>query len=740
MDLSANIGLPLFDKGYINITANKQTYDYINIAGNDNRYLNAEGNPVPVGTVGAAPNAAGIIPCTGGNCIPTSGPYAITNDFGYPNPNRNQGPGEFQLQMATVQAGYNFTDDLKLYFEGTIGERTGKKHNTFRTPTQVIASPGSSQACSASNLQGFNTAQTAGGAPACAIGVSTGSGVGVALLAGSAAATPGINSKGTIISSGQAGTLFTPGELVMYPTGMQPLTQVREVDYQYNAGLNFKLLGFGFDVDIGYGKDINQIETINTANRSLFIDTHTSPTNFYDGEFSGSQFTGTIDASRTFDVGLASPLTFAWGGEAREDEYGIGAGDPASYYKEGPQAFPGFSPTTAGNHSRKNYAGYVDFAVSPVEELHVDVAGRFEHYTDFGDTETGKITARYDFSPAFAIRGTISTGFRAPSIAEEFYSAVSVSAIAATVQLPADSAAAKVLGLPNLKPESSTQFSAGVVAHVLDNLFATVDVYSLALGNRIVSSSTVNSSGGAINTPLVTQAITLEGVTLDPTATQQGVAAFLNGVSTLSQGVDVTVSYLSDFDEYGSVRWTLGANYNNTAISSVVRPPAVLLASNPNASFFTFQTLYNYVHGAPQDKIGLTADWNMGVWGATLRETYWGPQHSYVSPNGGGELIPFNQSDIGLTDAEVRYSFTDDIELAVGGENIFDIGSAKLPYAPASCAGGGVIVITTCSPGPDSPSGVALTASGSNVGRGPFGAPAFNPLGGYYYARISYKL
>jgi iron complex outermembrane receptor protein len=296
------------------------------------------------------------------------------------------------------------------------------------------------------------------------------------------------------------------------------------------------------------------------------------------------------------------------------------------------------------------------------------------------------------------------------------------------------------LGLPNLKPESSTSFSAGVVAHFSDNLFATVDVYSLALGNRIVSSSTVNSSGGAINTPLVTQAITLVGVSLDPTATQQGVAAFLNGISTLSQGVDVTVSYLSDFDEYGSVRWTLGANYNNTSISTVVPPPAVLLASNPNASFFTFQTLYNYVHGAPQDKIGLTADWNMGVWSATLRETYWGPQHSYVSPNGGGELVPFNQSDIGLTDAEVRYSFTDDIQLAVGGENIFDIGPAKLPYAPASCAGGGVIVITTCSPGPDSPSGVALTASGSNVGHGPFGAPAFNPLGGYYYARIVYKL
>ena len=122
-----------------------------------------------------------------------------------------------------------------------------------------------------------------------------------------------------------------------------------------------------------------------------------------------------------------------------------------------------------------------------------------------------------------AIRGTLSTGFRAPTLAEEFYTAVNVSPTSATVQLPANSAAAALLGLGNLQPETSISYSAGIVAHPLDDLSVTVDAYSIAIGNRITTSATVNSSGGSINVPLVTPAVQLDGVSLDPTATQQGV-------------------------------------------------------------------------------------------------------------------------------------------------------------------------------------------------------------------------
>jgi iron complex outermembrane receptor protein len=740
-DITANIGLPLTSKGYVNISIDQKTQAFTQNGGPDPRLINAQGQPAPVGTVGTAPNAAGIIACSGGNCIPTSGPYAVTGLPGYPNSNRIDGNGEYQLETGIFNAGYDLNDDIQFYAQGTIAARTAKSFENLRLNTQVIAAPGSNQPCSAANLQGFNTAMTAAGAAACAIGVSNGSGLGVAVLNGSAAGTPGVNSKGTIISSGQAGTLFTPGELVAYPQGMEPQEGIREVDYQYNAGVKFKLLDFGFDANIGYGKDIDKLYTLQSANLSLFQDTHSTPFNFYDGQFQASQFTGTIDASRTFEVGLASPLTFAWGVEAREDTYSIGAGDPSSYYKAGPQSFPGFAPASAGDHSRKNYAAYVDFAVAPIENLQVDVAGRFEHFTDFGDTEIGKVTARYDFTPEFAIRGTVSTGFRAPTLAEEFYTAVNVSPVAATVQLPADSAASNLLGLQNLKPEVSTQYSLGIVTHPLDNLSATVDVYSITLGNRIVTSSTVTSAGGSINTPLVTQAILNDGVSLDPTATQQGVTSFLNGINTKTQGVDVTVTYLSDFDDYGLVRWTLGGNYNNTSVSSVAPSPAVLLASNPNASFFNQQSLYNFVHSAPQEKIGLTADWSLDEFGATLRETYWGPQHSYTSPNAGGELIPFNQAGVGLTDAEVRYSFTDDIQLAVGGNNIFAVRPDGVPFAPANCATVPGVILTrgaSCVAGPNNSSGEGQTGANGQVINAPFNT-AWDPNGGFYYARIVYK-
>ena len=186
---------------------------------------------------------------------------------------------------------------------------------------------------------------------------------------------------------------------MLYPNGFRPMEVLKEDDYQYNIGVKFNVLGWDVDADVGYGKDIDNIYTYSSGNRSLFIDTHTSPTNFYDGSFTASQFTGKVDATHSFNVGMASPLTVAVGVEAREDTYGIGAGDPLSYYKEGAQSFPGFTPSAAGDHSRKNYAGYIDLAIAPIEELQIDIAGRVEHYTDFGDAQIGKITARYDFNP-----------------------------------------------------------------------------------------------------------------------------------------------------------------------------------------------------------------------------------------------------------------------------------------------------------------------------------------------------
>jgi len=753
-----NMGLPLFDKGFVNLTVEKQYNNFTQYAGADARYLTAQGTVVPqaiVNSVGANGVAVLRTPTTVppgqvGNSIPNT---FLPGVIGYPRANAINGKPEQQITMGMFNAGYDFSDNFSLYTFGSYGHKFGQSMENDRLPNQIIATLGSNQPCSATNPNGYNTGSST------QIG-TTGAGIaasctGPFTLLGSSGApgTPGggLNARGQIISSGNAGNLFSAtlinvnngallpaatGEpllgtttiLVADPNGFRPMEVLKEDDYQYNVGTRFNVMGWDVDVDVGYGKDIDKIYTWNSGNRSLFIDTHTTPTNFYDGAFTASQLTGTIDATHAFNVGMASPLTVAIGAEAREDLYGISAGEPLAYYKEGAQSFPGFTPSAAGTHSRKNYAAYIDFAIAPIEELQIDIAGRAEHYTDFGDTQIGKITARYDFSPAFGIRGTISTGFRAPTLAEEFYTAVNVSPTSATIQLPADSAAAQLLGLEGLTPEISTSSSVGFVAHPLADMSVSVDVYNIAIGHRITTSATVTSAGGAINTTLVTSAINLFGVSLDPTATQQGVTAFLNGIATVTQGVDVTINYPTDIGDYGLIDWTLAGNYNQTYVSSILPPPAVLTASNPSASFFRTDTLFNFVNSAPKEKVGLTANWSLDEFGVTLRETYWGPRHATTTPNNGGLVIPQNQAGVLLTDLEGRYNITEQLQFALGANNLFNMRPDIQGFAFGSSFPNGNNATT----------GVSVPA-GNGSTQGNYLGTAWDPNGGYYYGRVVFN-
>ena len=348
---------------------------------------------------------------------------------------------------------------------------------------------------------------------------------------------------------------------------------LREDDYGYTFGINGKLAGWNFDLSSTYGKDLDNISTEHSANLDLYEATHTTPTNFYDGTFISGQWTGNLDIDRSFEIGWASPLNVAVGSEVREDTYQIKSGDVYSHYLGGGQSYPGFALSDAGSHSRKNYAAYFDLAAVPIENLQVDVAGRYESYTDFGDTEIGKITARYDITPEWAVRGTASSGFRAPTLAEEYYSATNVAPTSAVIQLPPNSPAAALLGLKPLQPEVSTSYSVGVVAHPFEGFSATLDLYSISLKNRIVGSGNLYGIGGANNSA---------GGQCCHRGTRQcaGPEPHLcrrRGVrqrhQTLTQGVDITANYASDFDDMGTVNWTVAMNWGETTISSLPPTP-----------------------------------------------------------------------------------------------------------------------------------------------------------------------
>ncbi|GAB3408921.1 TonB-dependent receptor [Massilia agilis] len=499
----------------------------------------------------------------------------------------------------------------------------------------------------------------------------------------------------------------------VYPNGFSPLETFNEQDYALTVGAKFKALGWSFDLSSTYGKDVSKIGVASSANVSLFNDTGFTPTEFRAGEFHASQLTNNLDLSREFDVGMASPLNVAAGLEQRRDTYEIVAGDAASRYKEGSQSFPGFSLTDAGSHSRTGKAGYVDISGKPVTDLTVDLAARYEHFSDFGNAKVGKLTTRYDFSPAVGVRATYSNGFRAPTLAEEYYSATNVSPRSAFVQLPPNSAGAKLVGVNGLKPEASTNISAGIVLHPTANLAITLDAYQISIRDRIVGSGALYGSGGAINSPAVIKAIIANGNVLDPTVVQTGINIFSNAVNTRSRGLEFVATLNSSYGEWGKVDWSAAANYNKVEVTKINQAPAQLQPQtllDPSA-------IADIETASPRMRLNLGALWKLGKWTMNLREAFYGRSESLDSSDGAvwykNEVKP-----TWITDLELAYSPSKTWTFAVGANNLFNtypnqVNATLLAERRANLDNGAVTLYPSFSP--------------------------FGINGGYYYARASMK-
>jgi iron complex outermembrane receptor protein len=524
---------------------------------------------------------------------------------------------------------------------------------------------------------------------------------------------------------GVGGSVSTPGELIPFPSGFNPREASREDDYSFAAGVKGSTAGWNWDLSSTYGHDKAEISTLGSANASLFIDTHTTPTNFFDGAFIASEWTGNLDITRMFDVGMASPLNVAFGGEWRRETYEISTGDPASIYKEGGQSYPGFQPSDSGEHKRTNYAGYVDFALDPIAGLKLDLAGRYEHYSDFGSTTVGKLTGRYDFNPQIALRGTISTGFRAPTLAEEFYSATNVAPTFAVVNLPPNSSAAHLVGFQNLKPEKSTNYSVGIVAHPVAGMQITLDAYQIEIKDRIVNTGTLlGLVGTSIVSPGALAAIAAHGNVLDPSVTYVGIATFTNGANTRTRGAELTATYASDFGDLGHVDWSVGVNYNETTVTKLKPlPAAVANAAFSQTSLLSPTALSTLTNATPKEKAVLSAYWTKGKWSLNLRENVFSSVSAIIDFSGAGtgpEARRFEVPATGLTDIDLGYRFSDAIKLDIGANNLFDQRPPGVPNVPNG-------------------SGGVRPLSGNNV----YGEPAqFSPYGingGYYYGRVTFN-
>lgn len=510
---------------------------------------------------------------------------------------------------------------------------------------------------------------------------------------------------------------------VPFPNGFDPKEHLEEDDYSVGGGIKGKAGGWDWDLASTFGHVRDQISTLNSANASLYADTGLTPTNFYDGAFRSTEWTNNLDVASEFDVGMASPLTVALGAEYRRNTYAISAGDPFSIYKEGGQSFPGFQPTDAGSHHRTNYGVYADLAADVVTGLKVDLAGRYEHYSDFGSTVVGKLTARYDFNPMFAIRGTVSNGFRAPSLAEEYYSATNVAPTFAVVQLPANSPAAKQIGFSNLKAEKSFNLSGGFVAHPIEGMQITLDAYQIEIKRRIVGSGILlGQVGSTIVSRNVLDAIAAHGNVLDPTGLSYvGVSIFTNGAKTRTRGIELTGNYASDFGDMGHVDWTVAVNYNKTTVLKQAPLPAAVVAPAFGQTFLLGPTAVSYLETAtPRAKVVGGALYTLNKLTVNLRETVYGKTSEIISFDGtgvGGRVLKIGTTAI--TDLDVGYAITDQVKVNVGANNLFNHKAPKSPNVPNG-------------------SGGFRPADGGNVYSAPLGFSPFGINGGYYYSRITY--
>ncbi|WP_174296933.1 TonB-dependent receptor plug domain-containing protein, partial [Sphingomonas bacterium] len=521
---------------------------------------------------------------------------------------------------------------------------------------------------------------------------------------------------------GVAGTLTTPGELIPFPQGFNPREKIKESDFAFTGGAKGDLGGFGYDLSATYGRDKNVIETVDSVNRSLFVNTHASPRNFYDGFFQASEFTANADFSKPFDIGTGSMLNVAFGAEYRRNTYQIGSGDAGSIYLEGGQSYPGFRPTDAGSHRRDNAAGYIDLATTVMDKLKVDLAGRYEHYSDFGSRVIGKGTARYDIAPTFAIRGTVDSGFRAPTLAEEFYSATNVSPTSATVQLPANSAAAKVLGFQNLRPEKSFGFSFGGVFRPLPKLAITIDAYQTKITDRILGTGTFFNTGGATNYPLVTQAIVANGNILDPTVVQTGISVFTNGGDTRTRGIDATASYDVGLNDLGDLTLSLSANYNKTILTRINAAPTGL----PGATLFDKTSQSLLITGSPRVKVTTQGFYTYNAISILVRENFYGSTSAQYSPDGGNYTLN-RVGFAAITDIELGVKITKALTFSFGANNLTNKKPPAYVLLP-NVGPNGVVNVNQ-----------PIVSSGGNVYDAPLGISPYGINGGYYYGRLAFK-
>ena len=515
------------------------------------------------------------------------------------------------------------------------------------------------------------------------------------------------------------------------PDGFLPYIDTNLQDFAGTVGLRGEVSGWHADFSIGYGHNQFDYGVLNSLNTSFGT---ASQREFDAGGLRYGQTVANMDFSRQYEIGLASPLSVAVGAEYRNENFQIRPGEtqswaagplfrasitttaancatqggvfnastgvcsfPGRQAAVGAQGFPGIPTASATDESRHSFAGYAELDADLFHGFTAVLAGRYEHFSDFGDTLNGKLALRYEPISGYALRGSISNGFRAPSLHQQFFTTTSTNFINGfpvdISTLAVSSPVARALGSRDLEPEKSVNLSVGATANPVTGLTFTVDYYRIDIDNRIVLTENLGAAGAG--TAAVNAAVK---ALLDANGFQSIGAArfFINGLDTRTHGIDAVASYRWRTPGFGT--WTLTAayNYNRSSIRRRINDLGPL-ATIPGIVLFGRVEGIRFTDGQPRDKVVLTANGDIGDFGITARTTRFG---RVISPGATAPLAdPASLTLLGpddimlgakwVTDFELRFRAFDRIDLAVGADNVFDVYPDRSPFGarPASIGG-----------------------------------------------------
>lgn len=446
--------------------------------------------------------------------------------------------------------------------------------------------------------------------------------------------------------------------------GYQPTFETSIDDHINSVGLKFEPFeNFSADASLTYGSNSVSYLVNNSVNRDYLKDFKTSPRTFRPGGYRLSNLVGNLDMS----TALSDQMNLAFGAEYKKEYFSAKEGDSFSYYKGGSDSFAGIKPAEAGDWDRNSVAAYAQVDYDVTDALLIGVAGRYEDFSDFGDNFSYKVNGRYKLGNDGAIRASYSTGFRAPTLHQRYLTNSQYIIVAGSNEpllqgtLANDNPAVQALGVPDLFAETSQNLAAGLTYRISDNFTASLDLYQINVDDRVLFSSQIGATDGALDGSDAVEQILIDNNVV-------AVQFFINAGDTKTQGADLVLNYNS----FNGFRATLAANLNKTEIDAISTPAAL---AEGGYNIFTREEQGLITNSRPQSKFILGLGYDINNWSINLNNTLFG-KVTVTAPQAGFDAGTFKDQELAsklTTDLSIGYNLAKRFNIYAMVNNMFDV-------------------------------------------------------------------